>query len=128
MSPLLPLETSSNTVLTEGEIEEFEEFYRRIGWWRGPVATPEARKSVREFWVDRGPRAVTWLVERIAKETHGDVLDGVANLLADIGPASIEPIIGKMEGEPTRDQAEVLLKALARVYRVSFESTYPAMT
>ena len=53
-----------------------------------------------------------WLVERIARETHVDVLDGVANLLADIGTKGIAAIARKLEAEPTRDQAEVLLKSL----------------
>jgi hypothetical protein len=92
--------------------EYFEAVYNRIGWWRGPFATLAARKEVREFWLRNSVVGASWLVERLATETHGDVLDGVANLLADIGTGSIKPIIGKLADKPTRDQTEVLLKAL----------------
>ncbi len=69
------------------EIEEFETYYRLIGWWRGPFGTREAQNAVRHFWVNHGAVGAEWLIERIARESHGDVLDGVANLLADIGPS-----------------------------------------
>jgi hypothetical protein len=91
---------------------DYEVFYRRIGWWKGPFATSEARKSVRKFWVDCGAGGAEWLIERIGRETHGDLLDGVANVLADIGQESIVPIAHKLKYEPARDQAEVLLKSL----------------
>jgi hypothetical protein len=90
----------------------FEDFYQRIGWRKGPYGSREAQKSVREFWVGQGAAGARWLVERLARETHVDVLDGAANLLADIGPKSIEPIASSLEYQPTRDHAEVLLKAL----------------
>jgi|GEM_PF-3358292 len=99
--PILPLLT-----------EKFEQFYRKIGWWRGPNASQDVRTSVREFWTHSGSTGAKWLIDRIARETHIDVLDGVANLLADIGPSSIDPIIHKLKAKPTRDQVEVLLKAL----------------
>ena len=99
--PILPLLT-----------EKFEQFYRKIGWWRGPNASQDVRTSVREFWTLSGSTGAKWLIDRIARETHIDVLDGVANLLADIGPSSIDPIIHKLKAKPTRDQVEVLLKAL----------------
>ena len=91
---------------------EFEDFYQRIGWRTGPFASREAQKSVRDFWVSQGDAGAKWLVERLARETHVDVLDGAANLLADIGPKSVEPIVNSLEHERTRDHAEVLLKAL----------------
>ncbi len=91
---------------------EIEDFYQRIGWRSGPFASREAQKSVRDFWVSQGDAGAKWLVERLARETHVDVLDGAANLLADIGPKSVEPIVNSLEHERTRDHAEVLLKAL----------------
>jgi hypothetical protein len=92
--------------------KSYEQIYQKIGWWKGPLATAEAQRSLREYWVDRGTAGAEWLVDRIGSETHGDLLDGIANLLADIGPKSIVPIARKLEDEPTRDQAEVLLKSL----------------
>ncbi len=92
--------------------EEFNSEYGRIGWWKGPHATREAQNEVRQFWKSAGAAGAEWLVKRIAKETHGDILEGVANLLADIGPASIIPVVRELDAEPTRDQAEVLLKSL----------------
>ncbi len=61
--------------------------------------------------MSQGDAGAKWLVERLARETHVDVLDGAANLLADIGPKSVEPIVNSLEHERTRDHAEVLLKA-----------------
>jgi len=92
--------------------EKFEHYYRKIGWWRGPNASQDVRKSVRDFWAHSGSVGAKWLIDKIARETHIDVLDGVSNLLSDIGPSSIDPIIYKLKAKPTRDQVEVLLKAL----------------
>ena len=101
--------------LVPPETEEFERWYQQIGWWRGPNATAAVRKLVRSFWMNSGRTGAKWLIERIDTESHIDVLDGVANLLADIGPTSIDPIINKLKATPTRDQVEVLLKALGWV-------------
>lgn len=91
----------------------FEEQYQRIGWWKGPHATPAARQGVREFWESWGPRGARWLVRRLRSESHLDLLSGVANLLADLGEVSLRPILDELEFEASRDQAEALLKALA---------------
>jgi hypothetical protein len=93
----------------------FEHVYRLIGWWRGPNSAPAVKRSVRDFWFHCGTTGTEWLIGRLATETHIDILDGVANLLADIGPTSIDPILNKLKARPTRDQAEVLLKALGWV-------------
>ncbi len=101
-----------NSLTSDSPTEERQAQYDRIGWWKGPFAAPQARKSVREFWVDQGAKGAEWLVDRISTETHVEILDGVAGVLKAIGPAAIEPIVRKLEGKPTRDQAEVLLKSL----------------
>ena len=70
------------------------------------------RDSAHDFWVHSGTTGAEWLINRLATETHIDVLDGVANLLADLGATSIGPILTKLNARPTRDQADVLLRAL----------------
>jgi hypothetical protein len=119
-----PLLTPDEVNMSQGSLEidfrtasavqnQMEEFYRKIGWWKGPNSTPSIRGNVRNFWVNSGRKGASWLIERISRESHIDLLDGVANILADIGQASVEPIIGILgSGRPSRNQAEVLLKAL----------------
>ncbi len=94
-------------------LERFEEEYQKIGWWKGPHATREARARQHEFWSARGPEGIRWLVRRLREEWHIDALDGVASLLAEAGEATIPPILEELERQPARDQAEALLHALA---------------
>jgi hypothetical protein len=89
----------------------FEDAYQKIGWWKGPNATPEARALVSDFWRQRGEQGLRWLVGRLRREWHLDLLDGVASLLARAGDAAIPPILDELERQPARDQAEALLKA-----------------
>ena len=90
----------------------FEEEYRRLGWSTGPFARPAVKKQTHAFWVATGITGARWLVKRLATESHVDVLHAVANLLAEFGEKGIGPIVRELEDKPTRDQAEVLLKAL----------------
>jgi len=92
--------------------DDFEEQYQKIGWWKGPQATSSARKAVQDFWARQGPRGARWLVRRLRSESHLDLLSGVANLLADLGEVSLRPVVDELEFDPSRDQAEALLKAL----------------
>jgi hypothetical protein len=91
----------------------FEEEYQKIGWWKGPRATPDVRARVRGFWSRQGGPGVRWLASRLRQEWHIDALEGVASLLAEAGEAAIPPILEELEREPARDQAEALLHALA---------------
>jgi hypothetical protein len=93
--------------------EALEEEYQKIGWWKGPNATREARARQRDFWCHHGERGLRWLAGRLRREWHIDLLDGVASLLADAGSAGIAPILDELERQPARDQAWALLKALA---------------
>ena len=92
--------------------DNFEEQYQKIGWWKGPQAASSVRQGVQDFWASRGPRGARWLVRRLRNESHLDLLSGVANLLADLGEVSLRPMLEELEFEPSRDQAEALLKAL----------------
>lgn len=92
--------------------ERLEMYYHQVGWHKGRFATPMARKTVRIFWIGAGGEGAHWLVGRIATETHGEILEGVANLLADIGPSSIGPIADALDANFGRDRSEFLLKAL----------------
>ncbi len=89
-----------------------EEYYQRLGWSTGPFARQPARKQTRQFWVSKGAAGARWLAKRLATESHVDVLEAVASLLADFGEKSVSPIVHELDDKPTRDQAEVLLKAL----------------
>jgi hypothetical protein len=93
--------------------ERFEEEYQKIGWWKGPHATAEARARVRGFWSRQGGPGLRWLASRLRQEWHIDALEGVASLLAEAGEAAIPPILEELERQPARDQAEALLHALA---------------
>jgi predicted HTH domain antitoxin len=93
--------------------DSFEDQYQRIGWWRGPLATSSARQEVHDFWASRGSLGARWLARRLRSESHLELLSEVANLLADLGELSLGPIVEELELEPSRDQAEALLKALA---------------
>jgi hypothetical protein len=113
-----PWETSSTASPRLGELllsvaeRKFEERYRRLGWSTGPFALQNVKRQTREYWVAEGVRGARWLAKRLATESHAEVMDAVASLLADIGHQSIPPIVDELDNEPTRDQAEVLLKAL----------------
>ncbi len=98
--------------MSKRDREEYEKLYGQLGWWKGPFATSQARNSTRDFWINKGAAGAEWLAERIRSETHPDALEAVGNLIADIGCAAIDPIIRKLQHETTRDQSEVLLKAL----------------
>ncbi len=92
--------------------DSLEAMYQKIGWWKGPNATPEARTLVCDFWRDQGDQGIRWLVSRLRPEGHIDLLDGVASILAEIGATVITPVLDELERQPSRDQAEALLKAL----------------
>jgi hypothetical protein len=95
-----------------GCVDSLEAMYQKIGWWKGPNATTEARTLVCDFWRGQGDQGHRWLVSRLRPEWHIDLLDGVANILAQIGDSAIPPILDELERQPSRDQAEALLKAL----------------
>ncbi len=92
--------------------DSLEAMYQRIGWWKRPNATAEARTLVCDFWRDQGDQGLRWLVSRLRPEGHIDLLDGVASILAQIGDTAIPPVLDELERRPSRDQAEALLKAL----------------
>ena len=56
--------------------------YHKIGWWKGPNATGEARTLLCDFWREQGDQGLRWLVSRLRPEWHIDLLDGVASILA----------------------------------------------
>jgi hypothetical protein len=93
--------------------EVLEEEYQKIGWWKGPNATPEQQARQRDFWLRQESPGLLWLVGRLREEWHIDLLDGVASLLSQAGKASIPLLLDELERQPPRDQAEALLKALA---------------
>ena len=92
--------------------DSLEAMYQKIGWWKGPNATAEARTLVCDFWRDQGDQGLRWLVSRLRLKGHIDLLDGVASILAQIGDTAIPPVLDELERQPSRDQAEALLKAL----------------
>jgi hypothetical protein len=92
--------------------DSLEAMYQKIGWWKGPNATAEARTLVCDFWRRQGDQGLRWLVSRLHPEGHIDLLDGVASILAQIGDTAIPPVLDELERQPSRDQAEALLKAL----------------
>jgi hypothetical protein len=92
--------------------DSLETMYQKIGWWKGPNATAEARTVVCDFWRNQADQGLQWLVSRLRTEWHIDLLDGVTSILAHIGDTAIPPVLDELERRPSRDQAEALLKAL----------------
>jgi hypothetical protein len=91
----------------------FEQEYARIGNTRGAYSDPRGRDSIRKFWISSDREGAEWLATRIRREHDLDVLDSVANLLADIGAPSVVPILACLEGRWTsHDQTATLLKAI----------------
>lgn len=102
--------------------EGFEEEYQKIGWWKGPHATREARASQHEFWKARGLEGIRWLVRRLRHEWHIDAMHGAASLLADLGESIIVPVFEELAQNPSHDQALCLLWAL-----VSLSESSPSL-
>ncbi len=100
------------TLASTASEEGFEDSYQKIGWWKGPNATPEVRAFLRNFWQRQGDRGLRWLLVRLRGEWHIDVLDGVSSILSQAGGTGILPILEGLERRPQRDQAEALLQAL----------------
>lgn len=92
--------------------EPFAIAYQSIRRWHGGVAPLNEREKQRRFWTDVGKEGAKWLAWRIRDETDPEVLADVVNLLADIGNASLEPILSELEQNPSEDQSATLLKAL----------------
>ena len=93
--------------------EEFEKQYQRIGRWKGPHGTREAQAKVREFWLSQGVSGMRWIARRLRQEGHLDALHGASSLLSDAGTDAIPPILEELERQPSMDQADTLLNALA---------------
>ena len=94
--------------------ERFEQAYQKLGRLRGPDATPEVQREVREIFVKAGRTGAQWLVNRIRDEWSIDALSAVSFLLAEIGLDALEPILEALENNPSEDAAEYLLRALGR--------------
>ena len=75
------------------------------GWETG--STPNGAGGS-EFWFCTGAQGVEWLVRRLRDETHVEVLHDAAALLADLGRASIGPIIEELDHDPAPDQTRAL--------------------
>jgi hypothetical protein len=92
--------------------EVFEDEYQKIGWWKGPHATPEARTLVRDFWRSSGEEGVRWLVRRLRDEFHLETFHAVASLLADLGEVILGPVLEELARGAGGDQPLCLLWAL----------------
>jgi HEAT repeat protein len=92
--------------------EAAEVHHQRLGRWKGREASPEAQSESARFWRESGLAGIRRLVARLRDERHDDRLRGTASMLADLGPASLDPILEAFQDEPTADQALALLWAL----------------
>jgi hypothetical protein len=93
----------------------FEVFYRRINHYKGPDASPEAHAEIRMFWNNSGREGVQFLVDKLVDETHLELIEGVMNHLADIGPPSIRPIMEVLTSGRSRYNTECFLKTLGYI-------------
>jgi hypothetical protein len=92
--------------------EEAEAHYQVLGAWKGPAAARDVQRAAKEFWRDAGGAGVRWLVGRLHDEVVVDALHGAGSMLADLGDIAIAPIVERLRGDPSHDQALTLLKAL----------------
>lgn len=90
----------------------YEEKYQSLGHRKGPKAERSYRRRLEEFWANEGETGLRWIIRRLSEETHGDLLDSAASLLADAGPAAASLILDELERNPETDQAIALWKAL----------------
>jgi hypothetical protein len=88
--------------------DEAERQYQGLGNWKHA----ETGREAREYWFGAGAQGVEWLVRRLRSETHVEVLHDAAALLADLGRASVRPIVDELDRDPPTDQALALLRAL----------------
>ena len=100
------------TQITNLSHNALEQEYRKIGWLDGPYGTREAHQQIRRFWINTGVLGASWLVRRLRRETHCDVLDASSSLLADIGSFALYPILTELNHRPSQEQAKALLCAL----------------
>lgn len=107
-----PRNVPSNQSTIDRPEQHYVEYYRRINWERGEFASDAARADIKAFWINSGQAGAEWLLRRFLQETDFAVQEGVANLLADIGPGSIRPIIRVLRRQLRSDRVEFLLKAL----------------
>ena len=89
--------------------DEAERQFRGLGDWKHQ----DTGTAAREYWLSAGAQGIEWLVRRLRGETHVEMLHDAAALLADLGRASIRPIIEELDRDPAVDQALALLRALA---------------
>ncbi len=92
--------------------EVAEDHYQKLGRWKGSDASAEAQAESRRFWHESGFAGIAWLVARIREEPQDDRLRGAASMLADLGMASLGPILETLQAEPTSGQSLALLWAL----------------
>jgi hypothetical protein len=88
--------------------DQAERLFQGLGNWKHP----ETGQAARDYWFGAGAQAIGWLVRRLRSERNVEVLHDAAALLADLGRASIGPIIEELDHDPAPDQALALLRAL----------------
>lgn len=95
-------------------MSEFDDYYNRINCWKDPYSKPAVCEDTKRFWLNSADEGIWYLVERLADERHIELMEGVANILADIGPESVSAIVHVLNHRPLWDDSNAawLLKAL----------------
>lgn len=93
--------------------EDAEDLYQRLGRTRGPFGTRQAREATRKAWEAKGWAGALWLLGRVRRERHLDVLDAVAEVLAEHRDRVIPTVEGCFTGSSTgeHDYQAMLLRA-----------------
>lgn len=86
---------------------EFDDYYDKINWRMGPYATQEFRQKVLNFWMVSGPEGIAYLVDRLTQEPHLELLEGVPDILASIGEASVAPLVKALNYSPMLNECNV---------------------
>jgi hypothetical protein len=98
--------------LTTAAEPELIAHFNEIGRATGAYADPAQRSSEYRFWQQLGAAGAGWLILRVE---HAQTLTqawGIADVLAAIGPAAIDPICESLAANPSEELADVLLSAI----------------
>lgn len=100
--------------------EDLEDLYQRLGRTRGPFGTRQGREATGKAWETKEWAGALWLLDRVRRERHLDVLDAVAETLAAHRDRVIPTVVGCFTSSSTgeHDYQAMLLRA-AKLARTS---------
>src|SRR5206468_7253848 len=111
-----PLFLAAETAPGPTSETKFDLAFKKFGSWKGPFTSKAGTDSEIDFWRRAGQQGIYWLIGKTRIEHDNETLDSVATVLSSLGLPAIEAITGKLEAQPTVDQAICLLKAIGQAH------------